>query len=151
MFFLHFIPDSYLQLFIDGVLGLGAVLFLISTILSGLFKRWFPAVEAYMILVHILALVLLAGGAFFKGGYETELLWRHKAEEIQAKVDKAEQESKLANNKLDKKAKQKEKVIIVRQGVNKEYIQREVAKYNKSCVIPPEFVKAHNDAAEAPK
>jgi len=32
-----------------------------------------------------------------------------------------------------------------------QYIDREVTKYDNTCIIPKEFVKAHNDAAEMAK
>jgi hypothetical protein len=69
----------------------------------------------------------------------------------ETKLAKAEAESAQANTKIVEKAttriaKQKEKTVIVRQ-----YIDREVTKYDSQCVIPKEFIKAHNDAAEQAK
>lgn len=90
-------------------------------------------------------------GVYFAGGYGTEMEWRKRVAEMQAKVAKAEEQSKQANIKLDNKAQQKVKVIREKGLVIKQYIDREVTKYDNQCVIPKEFVKVHNDSTEAPK
>jgi hypothetical protein len=78
-------------------------------------------------------------------------IWQERVKEVEAKLAIAEAESIKANEQLAKKsekktAKQKEKTIVVKQ-----YITREVTKYDNQCVIPKEFVKAHNDATEKAK
>jgi hypothetical protein len=78
-------------------------------------------------------------------------IWQERVKEVEAKLAIAEEESKKANEQLAKKAskkveKQKQKTIVVKQ-----YITREVTKYDNQCVIPKEFVKAHNDATEKAK
>lgn len=79
------------------------------------------------------------------------MIWQMRVLEVEAKLAKAEAEAAKANTKLVEKAntkvaKQKEKTVVVKQ-----YITREVTKYDKTCVIPKEFVKAHNDSAEKAK
>jgi len=90
-------------------------------------------------------------GVYFAGGYGTEMEWRKRVQDMQAKVAKAEEQSKKANTKLDGKAQEKIKVIREKGLVVKQYIDREVTKYDNQCVIPKEFVKAHNDSAEQAK
>jgi hypothetical protein len=90
-------------------------------------------------------------GVYFAGGYGTEMEWRKRVADMQAKVAKAEEQSKVANTKLDNKAQQKVKVIREKGLVVKQYIDREVTKYDNQCVIPKEFVKAHNYSTEVPK
>lgn len=83
--------------------------------------------------------------------------WRNRVHEMEAKVAKAEQESKLANEKLNQKTETKVKIIREKGIIVKQYIDREVTKYDTKfmpggqCEIPKEFIKAINDAAEAPK
>lgn len=86
-------------------------------------------------------------GIYFEGGYSAEMQWRERVAEMEAKVAKAEQESKDANDKLDKKSKDKIKVIQGKQVIVKQYIDREVTKYDATCPIPAPVVKAHNAAA----
>jgi hypothetical protein len=66
---------------------------------------------------------------------------------MEAKVAKAEQESKEANSKIESKVETVKQKIIQKQVVVKQYIDREVVKYDNSCVIPKEFVEVHNKAA----
>jgi len=74
-----------------------------------------------------------------------------RVHEMEAKVAKAEQESKEANDKLNNKTEQIKTKIVEKQLIVKQYIDREVAKYDNQCVIPKEFIKAINDSAEPPK
>jgi hypothetical protein len=72
-------------------------------------------------------------------------------EEMQARVAAAEAESQAANSKLEKKTAQKIQALQGRQVIVRQYIDREVTKYDNQCVIPKSFVKAHNDSAERTK
>jgi DNA-binding protein YbaB len=72
---------------------------------------------------------------------------RERVTEMQAKVAAAEAESLAANAKLDNKAKEKVRVIREKGTVVKQYIDREVVKYDNQCVIPNSVVRAHNAAA----
>jgi 4-hydroxyphenylpyruvate dioxygenase-like putative hemolysin len=91
------------------------------------------------------------------GGYGTEMEWRKRVEDMQAKIAKSEQESKSANDKINTKVETKIKIIREKGIIVKQYIDREVTKYDTKfmpggeCEIPKEFIKAHNDSAEVPK
>lgn len=146
MFLLSLIPDTYLYLGIFAIIATGIVLYLFSFLLALI-----PPLIPYKKLIQGLSLLLILIGVYFTGGYSTEMEWRKRVEEMQAKVAKAEEQSKQANAKLDNKAHQKVKVIREKGLVIKQYIDREVTKYDSQCVIPKEFVKAHNDSAEATK
>ena len=78
-------------------------------------------------------------------------IWLDRVHEMEAKVAKAEEESKLANDKLNEKTQQVRTQIQTKTTIVKQYIDREVTKYDSQCVVPKEFVKAINDAAEPPK
>lgn len=148
---LSFIPDSYLQTAINIIIAVGVVLFILTGLLAPMFRKFFREGNAYIYPIHLLSIVLVVGGAFFKGSYDTELAWRAKVEEVQSKVDKAETQSKTVNVKLAKKEKQQEKIIIVHQASTEQYINTEVKKYDNTCEIPNPFIKALNEAAEKPK
>jgi hypothetical protein len=131
---------------IFAIIATGIVLYMAS-----FFLALFPVLLPYRKIFHILSLFFIIIGVYFAGGYGTEMEWRKRVQDMQAKVAKAEEQSKQANVKLDNKAQQKVKVIREKGLVVKQYIDREVTKYDNQCVIPKEFVKAHNDSAEAPK
>jgi hypothetical protein len=77
--------------------------------------------------------------------------------EVEAKLAIAEQQSKEENVKIETKVITKTQVIRTRGKDIVKYVDREIVKYDTKfapggvCEIPKEFIKAHNDAAEAPK
>jgi DNA-binding protein YbaB len=118
--------------------------------------RWIPMMGMYRTPAEIAGVVLLAAGAYMLGGQATDQRWQDKVDAVQAKLKIAEEQSKEANVEIEKKADAKVKYIRGRTEVVKEYIDREIVKYDTKfapggeCAIPKEFVRAHNDAAEAP-
>lgn len=101
----------------------------------------------YVNVAQLVSAVLLAAGVYFEGGYAAEMQWRERVKEVEAKVAIAEQQAKDANAALDAKSEEKVKVIQGKQVIIKQFIDREVVKYDSKCVIPQEFVKALNDSA----
>ena len=55
--------------------------------------------------------------------------------------------------RLNKLQNTQKKTTEIRQRTQyiRQYVDREVVRYDAGCVIPQPFVQAHNDAAEAPK
>ena len=83
--------------------------------------------------------------------------WETRVKEMQEKVATAEAQSKEENVKIVEKVITKTQVIKTRGQDIVKYVDREIVKYDEKfakggiCEIPQEFIKAHNDAAEAPK
>ena len=83
--------------------------------------------------------------------------WEARVKEMEAKVVIAETQSKEENIKIVEKIVTKTQVIKTRGEDIIKYVDREVVKYDTKfapggeCEIPKEFIKALNDAAEAPK
>ena len=137
MWILSFIPDI--------IIHLVALLGVIALVVITFFDRLIPLVYKMPIKLGAIAVLILA--LFLEGANYNNNAWIARVKEMEAKVAIAEQQSKEANNKLDnesanKVAKIKEKQVLVRQ-----YIDREIVKYNETCVIPNEFVEIHNRAA----
>jgi len=151
MWLLHFFSDGFIQFIVHTVLAVGIV----GTVLTfGLLNRLLlllPFLAPYYQALRAISVLFLVGGIYLEGGYSAEMAWRERVREMEARVAQAEAESLEANKKLEKKSQEKIKVIQGRQVVVKQYIDREVTKYDNQCVIPPAFVRAHNDSAEAPK
>ena len=51
------------------------------------------------------------------------------------------------NAKIDNKVNAKQVQLVEKKRVIKQYIDREVIKYDNTCIIPNEFIEAHNKAA----
>jgi hypothetical protein len=146
MWILSFIPDSILQLAVFGTLCTGIGLYL-----GGLLMNFWPATRPYREPVRIIATVLTIVGAYFYGSYDTEMTWRKRVEDMQAKVAVAEEKSKTANVTIDNKIQTKTKVVHDVQVVVKERIREIAAKADAECKVDPEIVKSLNKAATASK
>ena len=145
---LSFVPDSFLEHVVNAILIIGAVATFLSYFVINRVLRWFPPLAPYLTFVQILSAVVLLAGVYFKGSYQTEAEWRAKVAEVETRVAKAEAESRDANDKLAKKGAARVVVIKQRGTIVRQYIDREVTKYDDSCKIPDVVVKAHNAAAK---
>jgi hypothetical protein len=154
MWLLHFVSDSFLQFIVHAILIAGVVGCFLSFFVINKLLMAFPPFASYYKVAQIVSVVLLVAGVYFEGGYTTEMAWRGRVAEVEAKVAKAEAESKEANNKIDTKSKERVRVIQEKALVVKQYIDREVVKYDTKflpggiCEIPKEVIKAHNAAAK---
>lgn len=146
------IPDFVFVLIAWAATAGGIALYVASKLV-----RWIPMMSMYKTPAEILSIVAIALGAYMLGGQAADHRWQEKVDEVQAKLKIAEEQSAQANTELEKKSDTKVKYIRGRTEVIKEYIDREIVKYDTKfapggeCAIPKEFVRAHNDAAEAPK
>jgi len=143
MWMLSFVPDAWLLLAVYGVLAAGAVLYTFSY-----FTAFVPALIPFKEPVRLVGTVLVIAGVYFYGSYDTEESWRAKVAEVEARVARAEAESTQANDRLAKKSLERVQAIRERGLVVKQYIDREVVRYDDSCKIPDAVVRAHNAAAK---
>jgi hypothetical protein len=91
------------------------------------------------------------------GAISNEEAWQARVKEMESKVAAAEVQSVKENVKIVEKVVKKTEYITRRGQDIIQYVDREIVKYDTKfapggvCEIPKEFIKAHNDAAEAPK
>ncbi len=148
MWILSLLPD-----WVYHLITIGAVLALLATWVL----KFIPFVDTYRLPLQVGGAIALLFGIWMEGGIVNEAKWQAKVHEMEAKVAKAEQESKDANTALEQKAKEKVKVIKGKTEYITRYIEREVSKYDAKfgpggqCELPQEFIKSINDASEAPK
>lgn len=142
MWIVEFLPDWVFHLvLLAGIVGT----------IAGFVLGMIPVIKQYIIPIRVISIILVVFGLFLEGALVDNQTWQLRVKEVEAKLAVAEAESAKANSKLIEKSKnqinkQKEKTIVVKQ-----YIDREVTKYDNQCIIPKEFVKAHNDSAEKAK
>jgi hypothetical protein len=138
MWILQFLPNwiFYLLLFA------GIVTFLVTKFVTIL-----P--QAKLIQAASIAAVVIS--IYMIGAISNNDAWLARVQELQTKVAEAEAKSATTNTDIVEKTVIKTQVIRERGQDTIKYIDREVVKYDTTCVIPQEFVQAHNRAAEAPK
>jgi len=136
MWILKFLPDWFFYvILLAGFIGL-------------LISRFIPLV--YRMPARAISLCAFVFGTFMAGSIYDNNQWVARVDEMKAKVAEAEQKGKEETIKVETKVVTKTQVIKEKAQVVKQYIDREITKYDNQCVIPQEFIKAHNDAAEAP-
>jgi hypothetical protein len=142
MWMLSFVPDAWLILAVYGILAAGMVLYTFSY-----FTAFVPALIPFKEPVRILGTVLVIAGVFFYGSYDTEETWRGRVAEAEAQVARTEAASKKANDKIEARSQERVRMIYKNATVVRQYIDREVVRYDDSCKIPDVVVNAHNAAA----
>ena len=144
MWILKWLPDWIFY----GILFVGIIGYIATYLLRFI---PIPAVYMYKTPIQLVSIALIVIGVFMSGAIHNEAAWIERVRELEAKIVQAESRSAEENVKIVEKVVTKIQVIRDRTDVGIKYIDREVVKYDNTCVIPKEFVKAHNDAAEAPK
>jgi len=143
MWMLSFVPDAWLILAVYGILALGAVLYTFSY-----FTAFVPALIPFKEPIRIIGTVLAIAGVYFYGSYDTEEAWRSRVAEVEARVARAEVASKTANDKIEARSQDRVRMIYKNATIVRQYIDREVVKYDETCKIPDVVVRAHNAAAK---
>ena len=145
MWILHFLPASIILAFCNILLLAGIVL---TT--AGFFAHRIPFVSQYQLPFKIGGILLLVLGVYFRGGVAVETEWRERVSEVEAKLQVAEQQSAKENTRIETRVVKKTEYIKTRGQDIVQYVDREVTRYDNSCIIPKPFIEAHNRAAEAP-
>jgi len=146
MWILHFLPDAVILWFCNILLFVGVVL-----TVTAFFIQAIPLINQYRKPAQVLGIALLVLGVYFRGGYSVEQQWRERVAAVEARLAQAEKASATANTKIETRVVNKTQYIKTRGADIVKYVDREVVKYDDACKIPQPFIRAHNDAAEAPK
>jgi hypothetical protein len=152
MWILQLLPDV-LILWICNIVLLAGILLTVTAF----FIQRIPIINQYRTPAQILGIALLVMGVYWRGGYAIEQEWRERVAEVEARVAAAEAQSREENVKIVTKVVTKTQIIRTRGETITKYIDREIVQYDTKfapggqCEIPREFIKALNDAAEAPK
>jgi hypothetical protein len=145
MFILHFLPDSFILWFCNILLFAGIV-----TTAAGWVAHRVPVLGSYQLAFKLGGIALLVLGVYLRGGVAVEETWRERVAEVEARLATAEKAATEANTKIEAKSQKKTTEIRQRTQYIRQYVDREVVRYDSGCVIPEPFVRAHNTAAEAP-
>ena len=144
MWILHFLPDSFILWFCNCLLFAGIVL-----TIAGFFAHRIPLIWQYQLPFKVAGIALLVLGVYFRGGLAVEAEWRERVAAVEAKLKEAEAKSAEANQQIDTRVQKQVTSIRQRMTYVRQYVDREVVKYNDQCSIPQPFIDAHNRAAEA--
>ena len=134
MWYLQFLPNwLFYGILLIGIAGL-------------LFTRFIPF--HYKSVAQAVSIFAFSFGMFMTGAIKANESWQEKVKEMEAKVAEAQEQSKEETVKIETKVINKTQIIRERGDEILKYIDREIVKYDTTCVIPKEFIEAHNKAAE---
>jgi hypothetical protein len=142
MWLLSFLPSWYVH-----IIPLSAL----AIIFVSMFLKLIPFVSTYYIPIRILGFVLLCFGIFFEGGLYMNQEWSARVKEMEEKIAVAEAKSNEVNVKIVEKFIVKQNVIREKGEEVIKFIDKEIVKYDNSCIIPLEFVEALNKVAKDSK
>jgi hypothetical protein len=109
--------------------------------------KFVPFVFIYRQSIQIASVVAIVIGTFMSGAIYDNDAWDARVKEMQIKVEIAEKQAETANEMIDAKVEKETAKIKEKQVVIREYITKEITKYDNTCVIPKEFVEVINKAA----
>jgi hypothetical protein len=138
MWILQFLPNwiFYLTLFT------GIAAFLVTK-----FVKILPNAQ----LIQAAGVAVVAVSIYMIGAISNNDAWLARVKEMETKVAEAEAKSATTNTEIVEKTVIKTQIVKQRGEDIVKYIDREVVKYDATCIVPKEFVTTHNKAAEAPK
>lgn len=132
LFLLNIIPGWLLS----ALFFLGIVLALAS--------KFFPV--NIRIPIFWAAIVTIFLTTYLSGAKYVNDSWQLKVKELELKVSELEIKSEKINTEVITKVITKEKEIRGKTQEIIKYVDKEVVKYDNSCVIPQEVLEAHNKA-----
>ncbi len=141
MWIIQYLPD-----FVTHFIVLAGVIGILLTSLPLIWKL-LPGFDAYRLLIQLISIACLSFGLYLEGGIAMEAEYKVKVAELKEKLKDAEIKAANANAKIVTEYVTKKQFIKQRGDTITEYIDREVVKYDKTCPIPTEVIRAHNAAA----
>ena len=137
------IPDSIFIWLTYGLFGLGILLYVASKLVT-----WLPMISQYKLPAELVGVVFLVVGSYLFGSYGTEMTWRERVAELEAKVKAAEEQSQQVNTVIETKIITKVKVIKENVYVNREIIKEVAGKQlDAQCTLPKSTVSLHDSAS----
>lgn len=139
MWLLHLLPTSIIIFVVYALLGIGLVGILATSLIRGS-----AFINIYRIPLQLFFIIVFAAGIYWYGGYSTEMIWREKTEELQAKIDKAEKKAPIITKQVV--TKYKDKIVVVKRQVDviKKEIEIQKEIINEGCKLNPTAVEMYN-------
>ena len=141
MWIIQYLPD-----FVTHFIVLAGVIGILLTSIPLIWKL-VPGLEAYRLLIQLVGIACLGFGLYLEGGLAMEAEYKVKVAELALKLKDAEVRAANTNAKIVTEYVTKKQVIRQKGDIIREYIEREVVKYDRTCPIPTEVIRAHNAAA----
>ena len=143
MWIVNFIPDSFFLWITYLLIAVGVGLYVASKLVT-----WIPLISQYKLPAELVGVVLLVAGSYLFGSHGTEMSWRARVAELEAKVKVAEEKSQQVNTVIETKIVTKIKVVKENVYVNREIIKEVAGKQlDAQCTLPKSTISLHDSAS----
>jgi len=144
MWFLHFIPDSWYQLFVHFIVVVGVALGFVGALAYRI-----PFIANYGMIIKGLGSIFFIAGVFLEGGYATEMSWRNKARETEHQIAELKLKSQKINHKVVYKYIERTKIVKEKSNAIRQQIVKYVTKdADANCAIPESAIVLHDAASQ---
>jgi multidrug efflux pump subunit AcrA (membrane-fusion protein) len=140
------IPDAILNWLYWAIIVIG-----ITGMFAGWFSKFIPVYGRYIGFIKPVGIALVILGVWLRGGYDTEMAWRNKVKEAEAKVAAAEVKSKETNVVVKKVYVDRVQKVKELQIVYQDRIKEVEKRIDAECKVAPEAIGILNDAAKLRK
>lgn len=140
------IPDAVLNWVYWAIIAIG-----ITGMFAGWISKFIPMYGRYIGFIKPVGIALVVLGVWLRGGYDTEMAWRAKVAEAEAKVVAAEAKSKETNTVIQTQYRDKVKTVKEVQIVVQERIVKEAAQMDAECKVDASAISILNQAAGGKK
>ena len=147
MWMLSFIPDSWIQLAVHIIFGLGVAGLILTWLIQNVFDH-FTGLIPWIKTIRWVSIVLFVSGLYFEGGIGVESEWRARVAQLESKIKVAEQQSKDANDKLKNQVVSKVKIIKINSASNKESITQNKEVIDAECSLNDKAIVIYNNAVK---
>jgi hypothetical protein len=147
MWMLSFIPDSWIQLAVHIIFGLGVAGLILTWLIQNVFDH-FTGLIPWIKTIRWVSIVLFVSGLYFEGGIGVESEWRARVAQLEAKIKVAEQQSKDVNDKLKNQVVSKVKIIKINSASNKESITQNKEVIDAECSLNDKAIVIYNNAVK---
>ena len=147
MWMLSFIPDSWIQLAVHIIFGLGVAGLILTWLIQNVFDH-FTGLVPWIKTIRWVSIVLFVSGLYFEGGIGVESEWRARVAQLESKIKVAEQQSKDANDKLKNQVVSKVKIIKINSASNKESITQNKEVIDAECSLNDKAIVIYNNAVK---
>jgi uncharacterized membrane protein len=140
------IPDAILNWVYWAIITIG-----VTGMFAGWFSKFIPMYGKYIVYIKPIGIALVILGVWLRGGYDTEMEWRNKVKEAEAKVAAAEVKSQETNVVVKKVYVDRVKKVKELQIVYQDRIKEIEKRIDADCKVAPEAISILNDAAKLRK
>jgi hypothetical protein len=145
MWILSFIPDSWIQLVVHVIFGLGVSGLILTWLIQNIFNN-LTGLLPWIKTIRWISIVLFVSGLYFEGGIGVESKWRARVAQLEDKIKVAEQQSKDANDKLKNQVVSKVKIIKINSANNKKAITQNKEVIDAECNLNDKAINIYNSA-----